>query len=151
MPPKPREKFARGKENVTVTKIIEIEGIGEKYAAALEGAGVSTVEALLEKGGAPSGRAGIAEKAGVTAQQVLEWVNRADLMRINGVGSEYADLLEAAGVDTVKELATRRPDNLHAKLEEVNSAKNLVRRAPSASEVDKWVGESKALPAKVTH
>jgi predicted flap endonuclease-1-like 5' DNA nuclease len=134
-----------------VTKIIEIEGIGETYAAALEKAGVATVEALLEQGGGPSGRQSLAEKTGLTSQRILEWVNRADLMRINGIGSEYADLLEAAGVDTVKELATRRADNLHAKLEEVNTAKSLVRRTPSASEVEKWVGEAKTLPAKVTH
>lgn len=134
-----------------MTKIIEIEGIGETYAAALEKAGVSTVEALLDQGGGPSGREALAGKTGVTAQRILEWVNRADLMRINGVGSEYADLLEAAGVDTVKELAQRRADNLQAKLEEVNTAKNLVRRTPSASEVEKWVGEAKTLPQKVTH
>ncbi len=134
-----------------MAKIDEIEGIGEKYGAALEAAGVSTVEALLEKGGSPSGRQGLAEKAGVTPHQILEWVNRADLMRIKGVGSEYSDLLEAAGVDTVKELATRRADNLHAKLEEVNTAKKLVRRTPSADEVEKWVAEAKTLPAMVSY
>ncbi len=134
-----------------MTKIIDIEGIGEKYAAALEGAGIATVEKLLDQGGSPSGRANIAEKTGVTTQRVLEWVNRADLMRINGVGSEFSDLLEAAGVDTVKELGTRRADNLHAKLEEVNSAKKLTRRTPSAAEVEKWVAEAKTLPSKITY
>jgi predicted flap endonuclease-1-like 5' DNA nuclease len=134
-----------------MTKIIEIEGIGEKYASALEGAGIGTVEKLLDEGGSPSGRTKIAEKTGVTTQRVLEWVNRADLMRINGIGSEYSDLLEAAGVDTVKELATRRADNLHAKLEEVNTAKKLVRRTPTAAEVEKWVTEAKTLPSKVSY
>jgi predicted flap endonuclease-1-like 5' DNA nuclease len=134
-----------------VTKIIEIEGIGEKYAAALEGAGIGTTEKLLDQGGSPSGRSAIAEKAGVTPEKVLEWVNRADLMRVNGIGSEYSDLLEAAGVDTVKELAARRADNLHAKLDEINSAKQLVRRAPTAGEVEKWVTEAKTLPAKVSY
>ena len=134
-----------------MTRIIEIEGIGEKHAAALEAAGVSSVEALLEKGGAPSGRASLAESAGVSPQRVLEWVNRADLMRIKGVGSEYADLLEAAGVDTVKELAQRRADNLQEKMAEVNAAKNLVNRAPSMAEVEKWVGEAKTLPGMVSH
>jgi predicted flap endonuclease-1-like 5' DNA nuclease len=134
-----------------MAKIIEIEGIGEKYAAALEGAGAGTVEALLDKGGTPSGRQTLADKAGVTPQKILEWVNRADLMRIKGIGSEYSDLLEAAGVDTVKELATRRADNLQAKMEELNTAKNIVRRAPSASEVEKWIAEAKTLPGKVTH
>lgn len=134
-----------------MTKIIEIEGIGEKYGAALEAAGVSTVEALLEQGGSPAGRKGLAEKANLTTQQVLEWVNRADLMRVKGIGSEYSDLLEAAGVDTVKELATRRADNLHAKLEEVNAAKKLVRRTPTAADVEKWVAEAKTMPGMVTY
>ena len=134
-----------------MTKIIEIEGIGETYAKALEGAGISTVEKLLDEGGSPTGRKNIAEKTGVTPQRVLEWVNRADLMRIKGVGSEYSDLLEAAGVDTVKELATRRADNLHAKMEELNTAKKLVRRTPTAGEVEKWVAEAKTLPAKVSY
>jgi predicted flap endonuclease-1-like 5' DNA nuclease len=134
-----------------MTKIIDIEGIGETYAKALQDAGVATTEALLETAGSAAGRNALAEKAGVTPQRLLEWVNRADLMRINGVGSEYSDLLEAAGVDTVKELATRRADNLHAKLEEVNTAKKLVRRTPTAGEVEKWVAEAKTLPAKVTH
>jgi len=134
-----------------MTKIIEIEGIGETYAAALEKAGVATVEALLETAGSATGRQQLAEKTGVTPQRVLEWVNRADLMRINGIGSEYSDLLEAAGVDTVKELATRRADNLYAKLEEVNAAKKLVRRTPTQAEVEKWIAEAKTLPQKVTH
>ena len=134
-----------------VTKIIEIEGIGETYAAALEKAGVATVEALLEQGGAPSGRQSLADKTGVTAQRILEWVNRADLMRIKGVGSEFSDLLEAAGVDTIKELAQRVPANLAARLTEVNEAKKLVRRVPGESEVSDWISEAKTLPAKVSH
>ena len=95
-----------------MAKIIEIEGIGDTFAAKLEAAGVATVEALLEKGGSASGRKALAEATGLSTDRILEWVNRADLMRIKGVGSEYSDLLEAAGVDTVKELATRRPDTL---------------------------------------
>ena len=134
-----------------MTKIIDIEGIGETYAKALQDAGVATTEALLDAAGSAAGRATLAEKTGVTPQRVLEWVNRADLIRINGVGSEYSDLLEAAGVDTVKELAQRRADNLHTKLAEVNTAKNLTNRAPSAAEVEKWIAEAKTLPAKVTH
>ena len=134
-----------------MANIIEIEGIGEKYAAALQAAGVNTVEALLEKGAAPAGRKALAESAGVSTEKILEWVNRADLMRIKGVGSEYADLLEAAGVDTVKELAQRRADNLSAKLAELNEAKKLVRRIPTESEVEKWVAEAKTLPGMVSH
>lgn len=133
------------------TNIEEIEGIGEVYGKKLRDAGVASVEALLSTAGSRAGRQALVEKTGLTAAQVLEWVNRADLMRINGVGSEYSDLLEAAGVDSVKELAQRRADNLHAKLLEVNEAKKLVRRPPSLPEVEKWVAEAKTLPAAVTH
>ena len=134
-----------------MAKIVEIEGLGEKLAATLEGAGVATVEALLATAGTAKGREELATKTGLKASQILEWVNRADLMRVKGVGSEYSDLLEAAGVDTVKELATRRPDNLHAKLLEVNEAKNLVRRPPALSQVEAWVADAKSLPPAVSH
>ncbi len=134
-----------------MARIIEIEGIGEVFAAKLEGAGVATVEALLEQGGSPSGRKSLAEATGLSTDRILEWVNRADLMRVKGVGSEYSDLLEASGVDTVKELATRRPDNLHAKMLEVNEAKKLVRRTPTLDDVASWVAEAKTLPPKVSY
>lgn len=134
-----------------VTKVIEIEGIGEVFAGKLESAGVATVEALLDVAGSAAGRKSLAEKADLTTAQLLEWVNRADLMRIKGIGSEYSDLLESAGVDTVKELATRRADNLHAKLAEVNDAKKLVRRTPTMTDVETWIAEAKTLPAAVTH
>ncbi len=134
-----------------MAKIVEIEGIGEKLAATLEGAGIATVEALLAAGGTAKGREELAGKTGLKTSQILEWVNRADLMRVKGVGSEYSDLLEAAGVDTVKELATRRADNLHAKILEVNSAKNLVRRPPALSQVEAWVADAKTLPPAVSH
>lgn len=134
-----------------MAKIIEIEGIGEVFAAKLEGVGVPTVEALLQQGGTPGGRKALAEKTELSTDRILEWVNRADLMRIKGVGSEYSDLLEASGVDTVKELAMRRPDNLQAKMVEVNEAKKLVRRVPTLNEVDAWVGEAKTLPPMVSY
>ncbi len=134
-----------------MTKIIDIEGIGPVFAEKLEGAGIKTVEALLKAGGAAPGRKDLATKTGLDDGQIHEWVNRADLYRIKGVGSEFSDLLENAGVDTVKELATRRADNLHAKMTEVNEAKKLVRRAPSLAEVEAWVAEAKTLPAAVTH
>jgi predicted flap endonuclease-1-like 5' DNA nuclease len=134
-----------------MTAIIDIEGMGETHAATLKGAGVATTEALLKEGGSAPGRKALAEKTGLTTQRILEWVNRADLARINGVGSEYADLLENAGVDTIKELAARRADNLHAKMTEVNEAKKLVRRAPTLAEVEKWVAEAKTLPGMVSH
>ncbi|MEO9254480.1 MAG: DUF4332 domain-containing protein [Tepidiformaceae bacterium] len=134
-----------------MANIVDIEGIGEKFAATLREHGISTVEGLLTDGGTAAGRKTIAEKTNIDAKRILEWVNRADLMRIKGVGSEYGDLLESAGVDTVKELATRRADNLHAKMNEVNEAKKLVRRPPSLADVEKWVAEAKTLPGAVTY
>lgn len=134
-----------------MTDIKEIEGIGPEWGSKLEAAGVATVEALLEKGGSAKGRTDLAAATGLSASRLLEWVNRADLMRINGVGSEFSDLLEAAGVDTVKELATRVPANLHAKVIELNEAKKIVRQAPALSQVERWVAEAKTLPQAVTH
>jgi predicted flap endonuclease-1-like 5' DNA nuclease len=131
--------------------LIDIEGIGATYAKTLADAGLKTTDDLLRAAGSPSGRQNLAQKTALTAARILEWVNRADLMRIKGVGSEYSDLLEAAGVDTVKELATRVPANLSAKLTEVNEAKKLVRRTPTAAEVEAWVSEAKALPPMVTY
>jgi predicted flap endonuclease-1-like 5' DNA nuclease len=134
-----------------VTKLDEIEGIGPSYAQALKNAGIDTIEELLAVGGAPAGREGIAEKSGLSPKLILEWVNHADLMRIKGVGSEYADLLEAAGVDTVAELAQRNAANLAATLDNVNEAKNLVRRVPTEAEVTGWVAEAKTLPRAVEY
>lgn len=134
-----------------MTRIIDIEGIGPVYSKKLQDAGVETVEALLSLGGSSKERDAIAKATELDAGLILEWVNRADLMRINGVGSEYSDLLENAGVDSVKELAQRRPDNLHAKLIEVNEQKKLVRRPPTLADVERWVAEAKTLPGAVTH
>jgi predicted flap endonuclease-1-like 5' DNA nuclease len=152
-----RYRSARGKccdreiTEAVVTNIEEIEGIGPVFGAKLQAAGVKTVEALLTAGGSPAGRKDLATKTELDASRILEWVNRADLMRINGVGSEFSDLLEASGVDTVKELATRNAANLHTKMLEVNEAKKLVRRAPTAAEVEKWVAEAKTLPSAVSY
>jgi predicted flap endonuclease-1-like 5' DNA nuclease len=134
-----------------MTKIIDIEGIGPVYSKKLEDAGIATVEALLKEAGSSKGRKSLAEKTELDASLILEWVNRADLMRIKGIGSEYSDLLENAGVDSVKELATRRPDNLHAKMLDVNTQKKLVRRPPTLADVEGWVAEAKTLPGAVTH
>jgi predicted flap endonuclease-1-like 5' DNA nuclease len=129
-----------------MTKIVDVEGIGETYAKKLSDAGITTVEALLEKGCEPKGRKVIAEQTGIKDALILKWINRADLARISGIGSEYADLLEIAGVDTVPELAKRVPQNLHEKMKAVNEEKNVVRKLPALSQVEKWVAEAKALP-----
>lgn len=128
-----------------MAKVIDIEGIGPVIAGKLQAAGINTTDELLERGATPAGREAIAAQTGWSTKQVLEWVNRADLMRVRGVGSEFSDLLEQAGVDTVPELAQRKPDNLAAKLAEVNEAKKLTRRTPSAAEVEKWVAHAKEL------
>lgn len=134
-----------------MAKIVDIEGIGEGYAAKLEAAGVGTTDALLEQGGSREGRATLVEKTGISDTLILKWVNRADLDRVKGIGSEYADLLEAAGVDSVPELAQRNAANLHEKLVAINEDKSLVRRVPSADEVASWIEHAKTLPRAVTH
>lgn len=134
-----------------MTSIIDIEGIGPVYKEKLAEAGVKTTEKLLEVAGAKSGREELAATIGVSEATVLEWVNRADLMRINGVGEEFSDLLEAAGVDSPLELAQRNAENLYEKLVEVNDAKNLVNRVPSAVELAKMIDDASSLPKVVTH
>jgi predicted flap endonuclease-1-like 5' DNA nuclease len=111
-----------------MTKLSEIEGIGGRYATKLKEAGVTSLENLLETGSSKKGRKEIANKSGVNEKLVLSWVNRADLTRIKGVSTQYADLLESAGVDTIPELAQRNAENLQTKMTEVNDAKNLVRK-----------------------
>ena len=134
-----------------MTSLIDIEGIGPKYAKKLKAIGVSTTEKLLEMGATPAGRKELASKSGITDTLILEWVNLADLFRIKGVGEEYSDLLEEAGVDTVPELAQRNAENLYAKLQEVNAAKELVRRLPAQSQVANWIEQAKSLDRVVTY
>jgi predicted flap endonuclease-1-like 5' DNA nuclease len=131
--------------------IEEIEGIGPALGQKLASLGVRTTEALLERAGTRVGRKHLADQVGVTEQEVLKWVNRADLMRIKGVGEEYSDLLEAAGVDSPRELAHRVPAMLHGTLERLNAEKKLVRRLPTLKEVERWVQEAKSLPQLVAH
>lgn len=133
------------------SKIIDIEGIGPVYAGKLNSINIYTTSDLLEAGSTPLGRKELAEKTGISHELVLEWVNIADLFRIKGVGEEYSDLLEEAGVDTVVELAKRVPENLHAKMLEVNEKKKLVRRLPTLDEVKRWIEEAKKLPRKVEY
>jgi predicted flap endonuclease-1-like 5' DNA nuclease len=134
-----------------MAKIMAIEGVGEVYAQKLQEAGIRTTQALLEKGASPQGRKEIAEKTGITGTLILEWVNHADLFRIKGVGEEYSDLLEAAGVDTVPELAQRNPEHLYQKLVEVNQEKKLVRQLPTGGQVSDWIEQAKRMPRVVTY
>lgn len=127
-------------------KIEEIEGIGPVYGEKLRAAGVNNTDKLLEAAKTKKGRAELAEKSGLDEKKILKFANMADLFRISGIGSEYAELLEDAGVDTVPELAQRKPENLTAKMEEVNAEKKLVRRVPTLTEVEKWVAQAKELP-----
>ncbi|MFO1154547.1 MAG: DUF4332 domain-containing protein [Rhodospirillales bacterium] len=131
--------------------IEKVEGIGPAQAEKLSAAGIGTVEDLLAKCATAKGRAQVAETTQISEKQLLRWVNMADLMRISGVGEEFSELLEAAGVDTVKELQHRNADNLAAKMVEVNEKKKLCRRTPSASEVTKWIEQAKALEPIITH
>ena len=134
-----------------MARLVQIEGIGPAYAEKLKAAGITKTESLLEAGKTPKARMELAEKTGVSGKILLEWLNRADLMRIKGVGEEYSDLLEAAGVDTVAELAQRSPVNLLAKMQEVNAEKKLVRMMPTASQVTNWVMQAKELPRILTY
>jgi len=128
-----------------MTKLMNIEGIGPKYAEKLLKAGVQSVESLLKLGSTPQGRKKLAESSDVSSDLILEWVNHADLYRIKGVGEEYSDLLEEAGVDTVVELAQRKAENLLAKMAEVNAEKKLVRQLPVLAQVSSWVEQAKKM------
>ena len=128
-----------------MTKLTVVEGIGGTYAAKLVEAGIRTAEALLKMGATPKGRKEIAEKSGIAEKLILEWVNHVDLFRIKGVGEEYSDLLEEAGVDTVVELAQRKAENLLAKMVEVNAEKKLVRQLPVLAQVSSWVEQAKKM------
>ncbi|MCP3974207.1 MAG: DUF4332 domain-containing protein [bacterium] len=134
-----------------MASIDAIEGIGHKYATKLRKARVRTTEALLKLGATKRGRRQLAEKTGLPERQILEWVNRADLMRIKGVGEEYSDLLEASGVDTIKELRRRNAANLLTAMIEINRKKDLVRRLPTEAMVQRWVDHAKGLDPVVSH
>jgi predicted flap endonuclease-1-like 5' DNA nuclease len=134
-----------------MASVIKIEGIGPVYRQKLQSVGVKTVEKLLKLGATPAGRDKLAKDAAVSRDLILEWVNHADLWRIKGVGEEYSDLLEEAGVDTVVELAQRRADNLFAKMNEINMTKKLVRRLPTESQVADWINQAKKLPRIVSY
>lgn len=132
-----------------MASLISVEGIGEVYAAKLAEAGLKTTDALLAAGATPKERAALAEQTGISPSLILRWVNLIDLFRIRGVGEEYSDLLEAAGVDTVPELAQRNPANLYAKMVEVNQEERRVRRLPTQAQVADWVEQAKQLDRRI--
>jgi len=134
-----------------MAKLEEVEGIGPKYAEKLRNAGVKSTSDLLKKGGTPAGRKQIEKDSKITGKLILEWVNHVDLFRVKGVGEEYADLLEAAGVDTVVELSKRKPENLYKALAETNEKKKLVRQMPGEGKVKEWIEEAKKLPRAITY
>jgi predicted flap endonuclease-1-like 5' DNA nuclease len=134
-----------------MTNVVDIEGIGPDRAEKLKAAGVTTVDDLLAKGGTAKGRKDLEAATGLSGTLILEWVNRADLFRVKGIGTQYSDLLEASGVDTVAELAQRRADNLTKKMAEVNEQKKLVRALPAESVVADWIEQAKALPRAVEY
>ena len=131
--------------------VIDVEGIGSVYAKKLNSIGIYTTTDLLEAGATRDGRLEVSEKAEIPSKLVLEWVNLSDLMRIKGVGEEYSDLLEEAGVDTVVELSGRVPENLHAKMVDVNKKQQLVRRTPTLKDVTSWINQAKELPRKIQY
>lgn len=127
-------------------KIIDVEGIGPVFADKLREAGVVTTDDLLERGATTAGRKALEDATGISHARILEWTNHADLMRIDGVGSEYADLLEAAGVDTVPELARRNAANLAITFQELDAARpNWIRRVPGEATVAGWIEQAKSL------
>lgn len=132
-------------------KIEEIEGIGPVFGEKLREAGITSVEKLLEQCASKSGRAAVAKETGIEEKFILKWTNHADLFRISGVGPEFSELLEASGVDTVKELRNRNAENLYAKLVEVNESKRLVRRLPSQEQVTDMIEQAGKLEPKMTY
>lgn len=132
-------------------KIAEIEGIGDVYAEKLQAVGIKTTDDLLEKCATPGGRKKIAEETGISGKLILKWTNHADLFRIKGVAGQFAELLEAGGVDTVKEFRHRVAANLQPKLVEVNDAKNLCNRVPSVAEIEKMIAQAKELEPIISY
>lgn len=134
-----------------MARIIDIEGIGSIYAGKLQRVGIRTTNRLLRVAAHRRGRKDISTQTGISETLILEWVNLADLMRIKGIGEEFSDLLEEVGVDTVKELRNRRPDNLYQAILEINARKQLVRRLPSRGAVESWIMQAKTLPPVLTY
>jgi len=136
-----------------MASLTKVEGIGKKHQKQLKKAGIASTEALLKNGATRKGRNQMAKESGISVKLVLEWVNRADLFRIRGIGTQYADLLEQSGVDTVVELGKRVPENLHAKMTQVNSKgkRKLVRQLPGINSVKAWVKQAKRVKRVVSY
>lgn len=132
-------------------KVEDIEGIGPAHAATLQAAGIRSSDALLERAGPKAGRDALAAETGISGKSLLEWVNACDLMRIKGIGAQFSDLPEAAGVDSAAELAQRNAANLAATFQELNAARSTTRRAPTEAMVADWIAQAKKLPKAVTH
>jgi predicted flap endonuclease-1-like 5' DNA nuclease len=133
------------------TPVKDLKGITDSIVEALKAKGIVDNDRFVEAAASPAQRKELADACGCDAKAILQLANRADLARIKGVSGVYSDLLEHAGVDTVKELATRKPDNLHAKLSETNDALKLTERPPSAAQVEDWVAQAKSLPKVLTY
>jgi len=136
-------------KDVYMVNIIDIEGVGPANAKKLREAGVRSVAGLLKQGGTAKGRQALASATGIDPSRLLEWINHADLFRIRGIGSEYADLLEAAGVDTVPELRQRNASALYKTLVKKNKEKRLVRKMPTTEQVSTRVEQAKKLPRAI--
>jgi predicted flap endonuclease-1-like 5' DNA nuclease len=134
-----------------MANLIDIEGIGATYADKLAAQGVTTTGDLLKAGATPKGRQDLEAATGISGALILKWVNKADLFRVKGIGTQYSDLLEAAGVDTVVELGQRRADNLAVKMADVNAQKGLVRQLPTEKQVADWIAAAKELDRAVTY
>lgn len=132
-------------------KMEEIEGIGPAYARKLSETGISTTDDLLAQCCEAAGRKKISNKTGISESLILKWSNHADLMRVSGIGPQFAELLEAAGVDTIKELRSRNADNLAAKIREVNDARKLAKTAPAMSVVEGWIEKASGMEARISH
>lgn len=134
-----------------MAKIVDIEGIGPVNAEKLAKASIKTVEGMLKACATPKGRREAAEASGIDEKQILDWTNMADLFRVKGVSTQYAELLKGAGVDTIKELRTRNATNLHAKMKEVNEQRKLVRQIPNADQVAAFIEDAKGLEPMITY
>jgi len=134
-----------------MASIAAIDSIDQRDATKLRKAGVRTTDALLKTAATRTGRRRLSREADISESEILSWVNRADLMRIKGVGSEYADLMEAAGVDTIRELRRRNPDRLLIAMSEMNARRRLIRRLPTGGMVAGWIEAAKNIEPLVTH